>query len=152
MMKAFVHFASDMISQCPHLSIMSEHVIDASEPYHPKKLAKKSVVDASAYFALDIRIGVIVHAEIFQEMRKPSYKIEVDFGPIYGRLRSSAQITNYTCEELIGRSVVGAVNLSEKKLPGGFVSQFLVLGALHPDGTVALLELSQSILPGSIVA
>jgi tRNA-binding protein len=47
---------------------------------------------------------------------------------------------------------VGAINLGEKTLPGGFVSQFLVLGALDPDGTVQLLEMPDGVLPGSMVA
>jgi hypothetical protein len=48
--------------------------------------------------------------------------------------------------------VVGAINLGEKTLPGGFISQFLILGALDPDGSVNLLELSENVLLGSIVA
>ena len=85
-------------------------------------------------------------------MRKPSYKIEVDFGPVIGKLWSSAQITNYSREELVGRMVVGAINLGDKTLPSGFISQFLVLGALDPDGTVRLLELPTDVMLGSIVA
>ena len=85
-------------------------------------------------------------------MRKPSYKICVNFGPVVGKLWSSAQITNYSRAQLIGRTVVGAVNLGDKTLPTGFVSQFLVLGALDPDGTVRLLELPDGVLPGSMVA
>ena len=49
-------------------------------------------------------------------------------------------------------TVVGAVNLGDKTLPTGFVSQFLVLGSLDPDGTVRLLELPDGVLPGSMVA
>jgi tRNA-binding protein len=85
-------------------------------------------------------------------MRKSSYKIRVNFGPVVGKLWSSAQITNYSRAQLIGRTVVGAVNLGDKTLPTGFVSQFLVLGALDPDGTVRLLELPDGVLPGSMVA
>ena len=69
-----------------------------------------------------------------------------------GKLWSSAQITNYAFEDLIGRIVVGALNLGDKTLPTGFVSQFLVLGALDPDGTVRLLELPEEVMPGSMVA
>ena len=131
---------------------MSEHVIDSSEPYHPKKLEKKDYVGAAAYFELDFRTGIILKVEEFPEMRKPSYKIEVDFGPVIGKLWSSAQITNYSRAELVGRTVVGALNLGDKTLPTGFVSQFLVLGALEPDGTVRLLELPEGVNPGSMVA
>ena len=131
---------------------MTEHVIDSSQPYHPKKLEKKEYVGASAYFELDLRSGIILKVEEFPEMRKPSYKIEVDFGPVIGKLWSSAQITNYSREALIGRIVVGALNLGDKTLPTGFISQFLVLGALDPDGTVRLLELPQDVMLGSMVA
>ncbi|MDP7531742.1 MAG: tRNA-binding protein, partial [Candidatus Thalassarchaeum sp.] len=107
---------------------------------------------AATYFELDLRAGVVLEVEEFPEMRKPSYKIRVNFGPVVGKLWSSAQITNYSRAQLIGRTVVGAVNLGDKTLPTGFVSQFLVLGALDPDGTVRLLELPDGVLPGSMVA
>tara|TARA_B100001750_G_C15444769_1_gene565586 strand:- start:384 stop:779 length:396 start_codon:yes stop_codon:yes gene_type:complete len=131
---------------------MSEHIIDSSEPYHPEKLDKKEYIGAAAYFEMDLRTGVILEVEDFPEMRKPSYKIHVDFGPVIGKLWSSAQITNYSRAQLIGRTVVGAVNLGDKTLPTGFVSQFLVLGSLDPDGMVRLLELPDGVLPGSMVA
>ena len=89
--------------------------------------------------------------EPFPEARKPALKIEVDFGPVVGRLWSSAQITNYEAGELLGRMVVGAINLGERRI-AGFRSQFLVLGALDPDGTVRLLELPEGVLPGSAIA
>ena len=132
---------------------MSQHEIDpAGEPYLPENLDSKEYVGAATYFELDLRAGVVLEVEEFPEMRKPSYKIRVNFGPVVGKLWSSAQITNYSRAQLIGRTVVGAVNLGDKTLPTGFVSQFLVLGALDPDGTVRLLELPDGVLPGSMVA
>ena len=131
---------------------MSEHIIDSGEPYHPEKLDRKEYVGAAAYFEMDLRTGVVLEVEDFPEMRKPSYKIHVDFGPVIGKMWSSAQITNYSRAQLIGRTVVGAVNLGDKTLPTGFGSQFLVLGSLDPDGTVRLLELPDGVLPGSMVA
>ena len=131
---------------------MSEHVIDSGEPYHPETLDRKEYVGAAAYFEMELRTGVVLEVEDFPEMRKPSYKIHVDFGPVIGKMWSSAQITNYSRAQLIGRTVVGAVNLGDKTLPTGFVSQFLVLGSLDPDGTVRLLELPDGVLPGSMVA
>ena len=132
---------------------MGQHEIDAENlPYPPEKLPKKDYVSVNDYFSLDIRAGKIIDVENYPEMRKPSYKITVDFGSKIGQLSTSAQITNYSRSELINRLVVGAINLGEKTLPGGFISQFLVLGALDPDGTVNLLELPSNILLGSIVA
>jgi tRNA-binding protein len=132
---------------------VGQHEIDPTgEPYHPEKIDRKEYVGAAAYFELDLRAGVVIEVEEFPEMRKPSYKIHVDFGPVMGKLWSSAQITNYSRAQLMGRTVVGALNLGDKTLPSGFVSQFLVLGAIDPDGTVRLLELPEGVLPGSMVA
>ena len=132
---------------------MGQHEIDTDNlPYHPEKLLRKEYVGVNDYFSLDIRVGKIIDVLQYPEMRKPSYKIQVDFGPIIGILSSSAQITNYSRSDLVDRIVVGAINLGEKTLPGGFISQFLILGALDPDGSVNLLELSENVLLGSIVA
>ena len=132
---------------------MSQHEIDSeNQPYHPTKLDRKQYIGIGEFFSVDMRTGVIDDVQDFPEMRKPSYKIRVDFGPVVGKLWSSAQITNYSRAQLIGRTVVAAINLGEKTLPSGFVSQFLVLGSLDPDGTVRLLELPEGTLPGSTVA
>ncbi len=129
------------------------HEIDPDGlPYDPPRLERKEYIGFGEFLALDLRTGIVVMVEEFPEMRKPSYKITVDFGPVVGRLQSSAQITNYSRADLVGRMVVGAINLGEKTLPGGFVSQFLVLSALDPDGTVRLLEMPDGVLPGSMVA
>lgn len=131
---------------------MAQHVIDPDRrPYDPALLARKPDVGVDAYFALDLRSGVVTAVEEFPEARKPAWKIEVDFGPVVGRLQSSAQITNYEPDELLGRTVVGAVNLGEKRI-AGFTSQFLILGALDPDGTVRLLELPPGVAPGAPIA
>ena len=132
---------------------MGQHESDPDNlQYHPSKLERKEYIGIGEFFSVDMRTGVIDDVQEFPEMRKPSYKIRADFGPVVGKLWSSAQITNYSRAQLIGRSVVAAINLGEKTLPTGFVSQFLVLGSLDPDGTVRLLELPEGILPGSTVA
>jgi len=131
---------------------VAQHEIDPeARPYAPAKLPRKRDVDGPAFFAIDMRAGVVVGVEAFPEARKPAWKIEVDFGPVVGRLRSSAQITNYAPEEMLGRTVVGAINLGEKRI-AGFTSQFLILGALDADGTVRLLELPAGVPPGSVIA
>ena len=132
---------------------MGQHEIDVEGlPYHPDKLLRKDYVGVNDYFSFDLRVVKVVEVLEYPEMIKPSYNIRVDFGSIIGNLSSSAQITNYTRSELIGRLVVGAINLGDKTLPGGFISQFLILGALDPDGSVNLLELPKKVLLGSTVA
>ncbi|HVM20256.1 MAG TPA: tRNA-binding protein [Egibacteraceae bacterium] len=120
-------------------------------PYDPANLPRKDDIGADAFFAVDLRAGRVLDVEDFPEARKPAWKLTVDFGPVVGTLRTSAQIRNYAAEELVGRTVVGAVNLGRKRI-AGFVSEFLVLGALDPDGTVRLLELPDGVAPGAPIA
>ena len=129
----------------------SHHIDNEAQPYAPEKLERKPDVGSEGYAALDLRAGVVTAVEPFPEARKPAWRIEVDFGPVVGRLRSSAQITNYSHDELLGRTVVGAINLGRKRI-AGFTSEFLVLGALDPDGTVRLLELPDGVSPGAPIA
>lgn len=94
------------------------------------------------FFAIDIRVGTVLAAEPFPEARKPSIKLEIDFGPELGIKRSSAQLTKrYTPDALVGRQVIAAVNLGERRI-AGFKSEVLVLGAM-PDATdVVLLQVN----------
>jgi tRNA-binding protein len=131
---------------------MASHEIDpAARPYAPEKLERKAEVGADGFFALDLRTGRVTAVEPFPEARKPAWKLTVDFGPVVGTLRTSAQVTNYSAEELEGRLVVGAVNLGRKRI-AGFTSEFLILGALDPDGTVRLLDVPPGVAPGAPVA
>ncbi len=123
----------------------------AEQPFDPQHLPRKEDVGGDAFFALDLRAGVVTAVEDFPQARKPSWKLTVNFGPVIGELRTSAQITNYTREQLLGRTVVGAVNLGRKRI-AGFVSEFLVLGALDPDGTVRLLQVPDGVRPGAPIA
>lgn len=131
---------------------MAQHQIDPEDlPYAPEKLPRKRDITGPEFFALDLRTGTITGVEEFPQARNPAYKITVDFGPVVGSLRSSAQITNYRRDELVGRTVVGAINLGVRRI-AGFESEFLVLGALEPDGTVQLLSPDGDPSPGSVVA
>lgn len=131
---------------------MAQHEIDASTlPYALDRLPRKEPVGVEGFFALDLRAGRVTAVEDFPKARKPAWKLTVDFGPLVGTLRTSAQITNYGEDELVGRMVVGAVNLGDKRI-AGFVSEFLVLGALDPDGTVRLLAVPEGVEPGAPIA
>jgi tRNA-binding protein len=85
-----------------------------------------------------MRVGRVVRVEEFPEARKPAWKLFIDFGPELGEKRSSAQITNYTREQLEGRLVVAAVGLGTRRI-GPFESEVLVLGATDDEGRVILL-------------
>lgn len=128
-----------------------EHeVVVGGAPYAPEALAAKPDVGAEHFHALDLRVGRVVAAAPFPEARKPSLRLRVDFGPVIGELETSAQVTRYDPESLVGRLVVGAVNLGARRI-AGLESRFLVLGGLHPDGAVALLAPDEDLAPGSAV-
>jgi tRNA-binding protein len=85
-----------------------------------------------------MRVGRVVRVEEFPEARKPAWKLWIDFGSELGERRSSAQITNYSREQLEGRLVVAAVDLPPRRI-GPFESEVLVLGASDEAEQVILL-------------
>jgi tRNA-binding protein len=131
--------------------VADDHRDRGAGPHAPEALPAKPDVDVATFGSLDLRVGRIVDVEAFPEAREPAWKLTVDFGPVLGRRRTSAKITNYDAAELVGRQVVGAVNLGRKRI-AGFVSEFLVLGGLAADGTVQLLGVDGDLPPGAPVA
>ncbi len=105
---------------------------------------------AAGLFSADLRIGVVVKVEAFPQARRPAWKIGVDFGPDHGVLWTSAQATNYAEQDLLGRQVVGALNVGTKRI-AGFVSQFLLLGAFDGVGSLSLLCPDREVEPGAKV-
>lgn len=90
------------------------------------------------FMKVELRVGRVLQAEVFQEARKPAYKLLVDFGPELGQRKSSAQITQlYQPGELVGRLVVAVVNFPKKQI-GPLMSECLVTGFHDADGAVAL--------------
>jgi tRNA-binding protein len=97
---------------------------------------------------LDMRVGRIQAVDVFPEARVPAWKLTIDFGPEIGVKRSSAQITHYTAESLVGRQVVAVVNFPPKRI-AGFPSEVLVLGALDEEKGVVLLAPDDEVELGS---
>jgi len=96
---------------------------------------------------LDIRVGEVIRAEVFEKAKKPAYKLWVDFGEAIGVKRSSAQITTlYTAESLVGRQVLGVVNFPPRQV-ADFVSEVLVLGVYAEQGVV-LIQPDQPVQKG----
>ena len=90
------------------------------------------------FMKLDIRVGTIVEAKIFEKAKRPAYQLKVDFGEELGIKKSSAQITEvYKVEDLIGKQVLAVVNFPPRQI-ADFMSEVLVLGTYSKDGVVLI--------------
>jgi len=108
-------------------------------------------IDFDQFLAVDMRVGRVTAVDDFPEARKPAWKLTIDFGPEIGTKRSSAQITNYSREELEGRRVVAVVNFPPRQI-GPVRSEVLVLGAVADGHPVLLLEPDEGSQPGDRIA
>ncbi|MBB5763143.1 tRNA-binding protein [Methylorubrum rhodesianum] len=116
---------------------------------HDPAAPESKKIGFDAFLAVDIRVGTVVAAEPFPQARKPAIKLVIDFGPVIGRKRSSAQITeHYTPETLVGRQVAAVVNFPPRQI-GKFLSEVLTLGFADAAGAVVLFAPDQPVPDGS---
>lgn len=100
---------------------------------------------------VEMRIGTIISAEVFKEVKNPAYKMQIDFGD-HGIKKTSAQITElYQTEDLIGKQVVAVVNFPKKQI-ANMMSECLVLGGLGDDKEVTLLTAERTVKNGTKIA
>lgn len=98
---------------------------------------------------LQLVVGSITQVDDFPEARHPAYKLVIDFGPL-GRRASSAQITHYSKDALVGRQVVCVLGFEPKRV-AGFKSEVLVTGAISGQFGVVLLRPDRNVEPGTAV-
>jgi tRNA-binding protein len=113
-------------------------------------VSPKPEASYEAFQSLDIRIGRVAQVQPFPRARNPSYKVEIDFGPEIGTRWSGAQITRYTPEELVGRTVVCVVNFAPRNI-AGFKSEVLIMGARNEAGEVVVLTTESAVVNGGEV-
>lgn len=113
---------------------------------------KAEDIEFDDFLKVDIRVGTIIAAEEFPEARKPAFKLKVDFGPVIGEKKSSAQITvHYTPDSLVGKQVAAVVNFPPRQI-GPFRSEVLTLGFADTDGHIILFSPDQLVPNGSRLA
>lgn len=101
------------------------------------------------FLKVDIRVGKIIKVDEFPEVRKPAWKLEIDFGDKIGVKKSSAQIVaNYTAEDLLGKQVMAVVNFPPRQI-GPFMSQVLTLGFEDENGNVTLASIDKAVPLGN---
>ncbi len=90
------------------------------------------------FLKLDIRVGTVLSARLFEKARKPAYQMTVDMGEEIGIKKTSAQITDhYRPEDLIGKQVLAVVNFPPRQI-ADFMSEILVLGTYSEGGVVLI--------------
>ena len=90
------------------------------------------------FIKLDIRVGTIIEAKVFEKAKKPAYQLKIDFGEEIGIKKSSAQITDiYEIKDLIGKQILAVVNFPPRQI-ANFMSEVLVLGAYSKSGVVLI--------------
>ena len=96
---------------------------------------------------MDMRAGTIITASIFEGLRKPAFKLSIDFGDL-GIKKSSAQLTQlYTADELIGKQIIAVVNFPPKQI-ANFFSECLVVGIYNQQHQVVLLKPDKEVSNG----
>jgi tRNA-binding protein len=107
-----------------------------------------TIITYEEFEKVDLRSGTIIKVEPFPRAKKPAFKVWADFGTEIGVLQTSAQVTvRYAPENLIGRSIVGCVNLGEKNI-AGFLSQFLLVGFSDEQGAICLATVDPKVPNG----
>lgn len=97
---------------------------------------------------VDLRSGTVVRAEVFPRAKTAAYKVWVDFGDAIGVKQTSARITaHYSPESLIGRQVVGCINLGDKNI-AGFTSEFLLVGFPDQNDAICLVTVDPTVPNG----
>ena len=90
------------------------------------------------FLKLDIRVGTIIEAKVFEKAKRPAYQLKVDLGEKIGIKKSSAQITEvYKVEDLVGKQVLAVVNFPPRQI-ADFMSEILVLGTYSEQGVVLI--------------
>ena len=112
---------------------------------------KKSIIKYEDFQKIHLLTGTIKTAKINKNARKPAYVLSIDFGPDIGTKISSAQITNYSIDDLINRQIVAVCNFENRNI-AGVESEVLVLGAINEREEVILLEPRQLVDNGSEIA
>lgn len=103
------------------------------------------------FLKVEMRIGTVISAEEFKEVRNPAYKLIIDFGA-FGKRKTSAQITKlYKPQELIGKQVVAVINFPPKQI-ANMMSECLVLGGLGNNNEVTLIEPGKKVENGTRIS
>ena len=96
------------------------------------------IINYNQFGKVDIRLGTIIEAQEYNELKKPSMLLKIDFGKEIGIKKSSAQLRkNYKSVNLVNKQVIAVINFKPKQI-GKIISEVLVL-ALPDNENEAIL-------------
>jgi len=120
-------------------------------PLLSERVLQMKTISWQDFEKIELRAGTITRVADFPEAIMPAYKIWADFGE-FGIMKSSARITRlYDKSNLIGRQIIGVINLPPKQI-GMFMSEFLVTGFVLEDEEVVLAQPQRAIPNGTRLA
>ena len=97
---------------------------------------------------VDIRLGTIIEAKEYNQLKKPSIILKINFGEEIGIKKSSAQLRkNYNPNQLINKQVIAVVNFVPKQI-GKIISEVLVLALPDENNEPILVLPSKKLLNG----
>ncbi|MFZ2188964.1 MAG: tRNA-binding protein [Candidatus Moraniibacteriota bacterium] len=100
----------------------------------------KIMISCKDFEKVDIRVGRILEIKDFPEGKYSTHILRIDFGQEVGVKTSLAKLApNYHGDELVGKEIVGVVNLKPKQI-GKYMSETLTLGLADEAGNVILLH------------
>ncbi len=105
----------------------------------------------SDFEKVEMRVGTILEAIVFEKAHKPAYQLHIDFGD-FGIKKSSAQITvNYPDPHvLVGKQIIAVTNFPPKQI-ANFMSECLVLGIVGGGNEVTLLTTDKPVENGFLI-
>jgi tRNA-binding protein len=116
------------------------------------KQRKMKQITLEDFASVELIVGTVVSVDSLTELRRPSYRIQVDFGPRVGVKKTSSQIQDlYSEDDLVGRQVLGLVNIPDKQI-GPMMSEFLLAGFYREDGSVVLAVPDKPVADGAKLA
>ena len=97
---------------------------------------------------VDIRLGTIIEAKEYNQLKKPSIILKINFGEEIAIKKSSAQLRkNYNPNQLINKQVIAVVNFAPKQI-GKIISEVLVLALPDENNEPILVLPSKKLLNG----
>ena len=97
------------------------------------------MADINDFQKLDIRLGKIKSVELIPGAKFTTHKMVLDFGKEIGEKKSCARLINYQEKELIGKQILGIINLPPRQI-GPAVSEVLTLGIADEKGECILIK------------